>query len=120
MDKHVKTAIEIFKTTTEYAKDFELYCKCSKIMDAYVRTDAIAFLNELIKRYGFLIDKFFLLFGGVHVIIIENYDTVSDAKIIEDISYIGVRIPFYAFIREGEKELARHVLDKVGCSDFVI
>ena len=40
--------------------------------------------------------------------------------LIEDISYIGVRIPFYAFIREGEKELARHVLDKVGCSDFVI
>ena len=64
--------------------------------------------------------EIFLLFGGVHVVIIENYDTVSDAKIIEDISYIGVRIPFYAFIREGEKELARHVLDKVGCSDFVI
>ena len=39
--------------------------------------------RELIKRYGFLIDQFFLLFGGVHVIIIENYGLFLMPKLLK-------------------------------------
>ena len=105
MDNKETLAIKFFNTTVACAKDHELYLKYSKIKQNYIRTEAIEFLFELIRKYGVLIDQLYFVFGDRYVI--------SDSKILDDISYIGERIPFYALMREGEKELASHVLDKI-------
>ena len=113
MDNKETLAIKFFNTTVACAKDHELYLKYSKIKQNYIRTEAIEFLFELIRKYGVLIDQLYFVFGDRYVITIDNYDEISDSKILDDISYIGERIPFYALMREGEKELASHVLDKI-------
>ena len=38
---------------------------------------------------------------------------------LDQLIYIGQRIPAYAFIREGNKEIAKKLLNQIGCSGFI-
>ena len=81
--------------------------------------DAIRLLNALIQRYKSEINEFGFIFDGVHVISGVDYNNMSDIQIIDQLIYIGQRIPAYAFIREGNKETAKKLLNQIGCSGFI-
>ena len=110
---------ERFKTAQEFTQDYMSYCNCRGIVQNYVRFDAIYSLNALIQRYKSEINEFGFLFDGVHVINGVNYDNMTDMQIIDQLIYIGQRIPAYAFIREGNKEIAKKLLHEIGCSGFI-
>ena len=108
-----------FKTAQEFTQDYMSYCNCRGIVQNYVRCDAIYLLNTLIQRYKSEINEFGFLFDGVRVINGVNYDNMTDMQIIDQLIYIGQRIPSYAFIREGNKEIAKKLLNQIGCSGFI-
>ena len=110
---------ERFKTAQEFAQDYVAYCNCRGVVHNYIRCDAICLLNALIQRYKSEINEFGFLFDGVHVINGVNYDNMTDTQIIDQLIYIGQRIPAYAFIREGNKEIAKKLLREIGCSGFI-
>ena len=57
---------------------------------------------------------------GKHVVYNVDYSVISDMQILDQIIYIGQRIPVYALIREGEKKLAEELLNRIGYSGFII
>ena len=110
---------ERFKTAQEFAQDYAAYCNCRGVVQNYVRCDAICLLNALIQRYKSEINEFGFIFDGVHVISGVDYNNMADIQIIDQLIYIGQRIPAYAFIREGNKEIAKRLLNQIGCSSFI-
>ena len=110
---------ERFKTAQEFVQDYVAYCNCRGVVQNYIRCDAICLLNALIQRYKSEINEFGFRFDGVHVINGVNYDNMTDTQIIDQLIYIGQRIPAYAFIREGNKEIAKKLLNQIGCSGFI-
>ena len=110
---------ERFKTAQEFTQDYVSYCNCRVVVQNYVRCDAIRLLNTLIQRYKLEINEFGFLFDGVHVINGVNYDNMTDTQIMDQLIYIGQRIPTYAFIREGNKEMAKKLLREIGSSGFI-
>ena len=118
-DNNTKETAERFKTAQEFTQDYTAYCNCRRIVQNYVRYDAIALLTTLIQRYKSEINEFGFLFDGVHVIFGANYDNMTDIQIIDQLIYIGQRIPAYAFIREGNKQIAKNLLNKIGYSGFI-
>lgn len=89
------------------------------VLNNYSRQEAIIYTQELIKRYESQINKFGLL-DGKHVVYNVDYSVISDMQILDQIIYIGQRIPVYALIREGEKKLAEELLNRIGYSGFII
>ena len=112
--------LERFQSAKEFAEDYKAYCDCCDMLKRYNRQHAIGLLNSLLKRYWLEIDQFGILFDGTYVKIGENYDNMADVKIIENLSYVGNRIPIYAFIREGDKQLAKVLLNKLGSSGYIL
>ena len=110
---------ELFKTAQEFAQDYAAYCNCRRVVQNYIRCDAICLLNALIQRYKSEINEFGFIFDGIHVINGVDYNNITDIQIIDQLIYIGQRIPAYAFIREGNKEIAKKLLDQIGCSGFI-
>ena len=110
---------ERFKKAQEYTQDYASYCRFREIVQNYVRCDAICLLNALIQRYKSEINEFGILFDGVHIISGVDYNNMADIQIIDQLIYIGQRIPAYAFIREGNKEMAKMLLNQIGCSGFI-
>ena len=108
-----------FKTAVAFAQDYESYCKCHNMIQKYVRSDAICLLDTLTKRYECEINQLTFLFGGPYVIHGVNFDNIPDYQIMDQLIYIGQRIPVYAFTREGEKYLAEKLLKRIGCSGFI-
>ena len=118
-NKNTQEMAERFKTAQEFTQDYMFYCNCRGVVQNYVRCDAIHLLNTLIQRYKSEINEFGFLFDGVHVINGVNYDNMTDMQIIDQLIYIGQRIPAYTFIREGNKEIAKKLLNQIGCSGFI-
>ena len=112
--------LERFQSAKEFAEDYKAYCDCCDMLKRYNRQHAIGLLNSLLKRYWLEIDQFGILFDGTYVKIGENYDNMADVKIIENLRYVGSRIPIYAFIREGDRQLAKVLLNKLGSSGSIL
>lgn len=110
---------ERFKTAQEFAQDYAAYCNCRGVVQNYIRRDAICLLNALIQRYESEINEFGFIFDGIHVISGVDYNNITDIQIINQLICIGQRIPAYAFIREGNKEIAKKLLNQIGCSGFI-
>ena len=113
-------AIERFQSAKEFAEDYKAYCDCRDILKRYNRQRAICLLNSLLKRYWLEIDQFGILFDGTYVKIGENYDNAPDSKIIDNLIYVGDRIYIYALIREGDKQLAKVLFNKIGSSGSIL
>ena len=118
-NNNTKEIAERFKTAQEFTQDYDAYCNCRRVVQNYVRCDAVCLLNALIQRYKLEINEFGFLFDGVHVISGVNYDNMADIQIVDQLIYIGQRILAYAFIREGNKEIAKKLLNQIGCSGFI-
>lgn len=112
-------SIERFKTAQEFAQDYVAYCNCRNILQNYVRFNAMVLLKSLIEKYESEINQFGFLVDGVHVIRGVNYDDLTDWQIKDQLIYVGQRIPVYAFIREGNKQIAKNLLNQIGFSGFI-
>ena len=119
-DEQTKRDIERFRTAQEFAHDYMSYCNCRNVLQNYNRVNALDLLYNLIQRYKAEINQFGFLNDGVHVIYGVNYDNITDIQIMDQLIYIGQRIPAYAFIREGNKQLDNRLLNQIGCSGFII
>lgn len=111
--------IKRFNQAKEFEQDYFCYNKCKMVLNNYSRQEAIIYTQELIKRYESQINQFGLL-DGKHVVYNVDYSVISDMQILDQIIYIGQRIPVYALIREGEKKLAEELLNRIGYSGFII
>ena len=120
MEKEMQDVVEQFKTVKSFAQDYIEYCRSREVVQNYVRSDAIILLNELTQKYRTEINEIGFFLDGVFVINGINYDDISDIQIIEQLIYLGQRIPAYAFIREGNRRIAKILLSKIGFSGFVI
>ena len=118
-NNNTEEIIKRFNQAKEFKEDCFSYSKCKTILSNYNRQEAIAFTQELIKRYEFQINQFGLL-DGRHVVHNVDYSVINDMQILDQIIYIGQRIPVYALIREGEKKLAEEFLNRIGYSGFII
>ena len=119
-DEQTKRDIERFRTAQEFVHDYMSYCNCRNVLHNYNRVNALDLLYNLIQRYKAEINQFGFLNDGVHVIYGVNYDNITDIQIMDQLIYIGQRIAAYAFIREGNKQLANRLLNQIGCSGFII
>ena len=110
---------ERFKTAQEFTQDYMSYCNCRDMLQNYVRFNAMVLLKSLIEKYELEINQFGFLIDGVHVIRGVNYDDLTDWQIKDQLIYVGQRIPVYAFIREGNKQIAKNLLNQIGFSGFI-
>ena len=84
-------------------------------MENYNRPDAIACIQELINRYSNEINQLGFIIDGFHNV---DFSTLNDFQIRDQLIYIGQRIPIYAFIREGEKQVVDYLLNEIGFFGF--
>ena len=119
IDNNSRETIERFKTAQEFAQDYVAYCNCRNMLQNYVRFNAMVLLKSLIEKYELEINQFGFLIDGVHVIRGVNYDDLTDWQIKDQLIYVGQRIPVYAFIREGNKQIAKTLLNQIGFSGFI-
>ena len=111
--------IKRFKTAQEFAQDYVAYCNCRNMLQNYSRINAMNLLKLLIERYKSEINQFGFLVDGVHVVSGVNYEDLTDWQIKDQLIYVGQRIPVYAFIREGNKQIAKNLLNQIGFSGFI-
>ena len=58
------------------------------------------------------------LADGVCVIYGVDYSTMSDLQIRKQLVYVWLRIPVYAFLREGDKRMAEALLNSISARIF--
>ena len=96
---------DIFNTAMDYVHDKCMIERGKRILKDYDRVNAIAFIQETIQRYKSEINQLGL-FNGIYVISGIDYSKLSDEQIKNQVFYIIGKIPLYAFVREGEKDIA--------------
>ncbi len=117
-DDQLKETLAKFNTAKEFAEDLIAFEKCKEMLKHYVRSQAISYIQTLINRYKTEIDQWGFLIDGGYVIFGVDYTALSDFQIIDQLIYIGQRIPIYAFIREGERKVISDLLNLVGRFGF--
>ena len=116
-DNQTKNYVDLFNSAKEFSEDLSAYNKCRAILKNYVRSEAIMHIQNLINRYKSEINQFGI-FDHTYVIYGVDYSALNDFQIMDQLIYIGQRIPIYAFIREGEKKIADDLLHRIGNLGF--
>ena len=93
-------ALEQVKTAVEFVRDCNNITRCENTLRNFERGQAMACLQDMIREYGSQIDAFGIWVDGVRVV---------NGVPLEQFTDLDIRIPAYALLREGEKELAKRV-----------
>lgn len=108
-NKDYERVLEFMKKAAEFSKDYDNMLRCQKNVDQFQRAQAWECLQDMIQEYWTQIDFFGGLFDGIKVFRNINPNTVSDAQIQDQLSYIARHIPAYLLLRKGEEELAKKI-----------
>lgn len=107
--KEYEKMMEQLKTAFKFAKDYCNVQRCETTLEDFEREQAVLTLRDLIHEYRNLINTYGFLFDGVHVIDNMPISKISDEALKMQIRYIKHHIPAYAFLRDGQEELAKKI-----------
>ena len=108
-NKDYERVLDLMKNAAEFSKDYDNWLRCKKNADQFQRAEAWKCLQDMIQEYWTQIDFFGGLFDGIKVFRNVDPNTVSDAQICDQLSYIARHIPAYLLLRKGEEELAKKI-----------
>ena len=103
--------IERMHSAMELAKDYSNMKRCEENLQHYSRERAWACLQDMLREYAVQIDTFGFWVDGVRLIKGVTLESLSDQVVQTQLRYIGLHIPAYVLLKEGEKELAKRMCE---------
>ena len=103
--------IERMHSAMELAKDYSNMKRCEENLQHYNRERAWMCLQDMLREYAVQIDTFGFWVDGVRLIKGVTLESLSDQVVQTQLRYIGLHIPAYVLLEEGEKELAKRMCD---------
>lgn len=91
-------------------KDLNLYIDNLKLLKNYNREKALYQLAENIKIYKAEIT---LMDGNIKIIYNTDYSKLDDIDIIIQLLYLTKNMPAYEALKQGKKELYKHILKTI-------
>ena len=107
MKKEHEKLAERISTGLEYLNDYLNIKRCEHNIRQFVREDAWACLQDMIKAYWPQIEASAEFSNGT-LFVRRNVDfnTESDESILIQLIYIARHIPIYVLLRQGNREMA--------------
>lgn len=104
--------LDRYKDIMDIAEDIEMYNQSKKLLERYNRDKAISQIQKIIGKYESEIN--YAGFFDNHVVIHRvNYESWNDVDVMQTLLYLSVRIPIYACIHSGKKQLAKKLFDEI-------
>ena len=109
--KNYDKTIERMHSAMELAKDYSNMRRCEENLQHYNRERAWMCLQDMLREYAVQIDTFGFWVDGVRLIKGVTLESLSDQVVQTQLRYIGLHIPAYVLLKEGEKELAKRMCE---------
>lgn len=105
--------IERMHSVLELAKDYSNMKRCEDNLMCYDREKAWTCLQDMLREYATQIDTFGVWVDGVRLVKGTTLESLSDQTVQTQLRYIGQHIPVYVLLREGEKESAKRICERL-------
>lgn len=101
--------MEKFRTTAELEHDYKNSQMCFALLQVYNRRTACEFCTKIVSEYEAEINTHGFLIDGRNLNYSNEFDSLTDEQIKEQLQYLGNHIPIYVMIRKGEENLAKQL-----------
>ena len=111
--EHYDKTLERINTVLELSKDCINIKRCEDNLHFYNRGACWSCLLDMIREYALQLEFFGFCVDGVHLTKGTELCSLSDDELKMQVGYILKHIPVYVLLKEGEKELARNIYEKL-------
>lgn len=99
--------MERFRTTADLEHDYKNSQICFALLQNYNRRTACEFCTRIVREYEAEINTYGSLIDGRKLNYSNDFESLTDEQIKEQLQYLGNHIPVYVLIRRGEEKLAK-------------
>ena len=103
-------ALELFKTSKEFAYDREYIQACEYQLINYNYQSAYSFVQKLLSEYETSMNSISDFNSGLKSIATETAPNWTDFELKRKLKHFHDYIPAYAFARESKKEIAKQII----------
>ncbi len=103
-------ALELFKTSKEFAHDRENIQACEYHLINYNYQSAYSFVQKLLSEYETSMNSISDFNSGLKSIATETAPNWTDFELKNKLKHFHDYIPAYAFARESKKEIAKNII----------
>lgn len=101
--------MEKFQTTAELEHDYKNSQMCFALLQNYNRRTACEFCKKIVSEYEVEINTYGSFVDGRNLNYSNEFESLSDEQIKEQLQYLGNQIPKYVLIRKGEEKLIKQI-----------
>ena len=101
--------MEKFRTTVELEHDYKNSQMCFALLQDYNRRTACEFCTKIVSEYEVEINTHGILIDGRNLNYSNEFESLTDEQIKEQLLYLGNHIPVYVLLRKGEENLAKQM-----------
>ena len=101
--------MEKFRTTAELEHDYKNSQMCFALLQNYNRKTACEFYTKIVSEYEAEINTHGSLIDGRKLNYSNEFESLTDEQIKEQLQYLGNHIPVYVLLRKGEENLAKQM-----------
>lgn len=103
-------ALELFKTSKEFAHDKENIHECEYHLSNYNYQEAYSFVQKLLREYETSMNSISDFNSGLKSIATETAPNWTDFELKSKLKHFHDYIPAYAFARESKKEISKQII----------
>ena len=103
-------ALELFKTSKEFAHDRENIHECEYHLSNYNYQEAYSFVQKLLSEYETCMNSISDFNSGLKSIATETAPNWTDFELKNKLKHFHDYIPAYAFARESKKEISKQII----------
>lgn len=101
--------MENFRTTAELEHDYKNSQMCFALLQNYNRRTACELCKKFVREYEVEINTYGSFIDGRKLNYSNEFESLTDEQIKEQLQYLGNHIPIYVLIRKGEENLAKEM-----------
>lgn len=98
-----------FQTIAELEHDYKNSQMCFALLQNYHRRTACEFCKKIVSEYEVEINTYCSFVDGRNLNYSNEFESLTDEQIKEQLQYLGNHIPVYVLIRRGEEKLAKQI-----------
>ena len=101
--------MEKFRTTADLEHDYKNSQICFELLQSYNRRTACEFCKKIVREYEVEINTYGSFIDGRKLNYSNEFESLTDEQIKEQLQYLGNHIPVYVLLRKGEENLAKQM-----------
>lgn len=101
--------MEKFRITADLEHDYKNSLMCFALLQVYNRRTACEFCTKIVSEYEAEINTHGFLIDGRNLNYSNEFESLTDELIKEQLQYLGNHIPVYVLLRKGEEKFAKEM-----------